>query len=190
VKLIHEPTGHVAQPTQLVIFTQNTPQFLENDLLKSSETYFRGSMAIFFHSIDTIPVKLPKAALKRWINTCVEVEKHTIGTINIIFCSDEYLLAINLEHLQHDYLTDIITFDYTTGTRISGDLYVSIERLRENALKFGVSVQEELYRVVIHGVMHLCGYKDKTKKDAATMRKQEENCLLKLRECLGFSSFT
>lgn len=179
-----------AQPALFVIFTQNNPQFPENDPPESSETYFRGSMAIFFHSIDTSPVKLPKAALKRWITACTEEENHTIGAINIIFCSDEHLLSINQAHLQHDYLTDIITFDYTIAKRISGDLYVSIERIKENAIKFNVSVKKELYRVVIHGVMHLCGYKDKTKSDAALMRNQEEKCLLKLREFLLDSRFT
>lgn len=118
------------------------------------------------------------------------MEKHALGAINIIFCTDEHLLSINQEHLKHDYLTDIITFDYTVDSRISGDLYVSIERIKENASAFNISLYQEVYRIVIHGIMHLCGYKDKTKKDAILMRQQEEKCLLQLREFLLDSRFT
>lgn len=121
-----------------------------------------------------------KNALKRWIKDCVSNENRIIGEINIIMCSDEYLLQLNRDHLKHDYYTDIITFDYTIENTISGDLYISTERVFENANKFRTDQKKELYRVIIHGVMHLIGYKDKTKKDTLIMRRQEQKSLDKL----------
>jgi len=137
-------------------------------------------MAIFFHSLDADPRLKHKNALKRWINDCISAENKKCGHINVVFCSDEHLLAMNRTHLGHDYYTDIITFDYTDNGGISGDLYISFDRIKDNALRHGVSIQNETYRVIIHGVMHLCGYKDKTKTDAVLMRQQEDKCLLKL----------
>jgi len=87
---------------------------------------------------------------------------------------------MNRTHLEHDYYTDIITFDFTTEDLISGDLYISFDRVQDNALHNQIQLEIELYRVIIHGVMHLCGYKDKTKKDALLMRQQEEKCLIKI----------
>jgi probable rRNA maturation factor len=137
-------------------------------------------MAIFFHTIDVDPRLKQKRALKRWINDCVLAENKKPGDINIIFCSDDYLLEINRTHLEHDYYTDIITFDFTTEDLISGDLYISFDRVKDNALHIQNQLETELYRVIIHGVMHLCGYKDKTKNDALRMRQQEEKCLGKI----------
>ena len=137
-------------------------------------------MAIIFHTIDVDPKLKHKTALKRWIKDCVLAENKTPGPINIIFCSDEYLLEMNRNYLQHDYYTDIITFDFTVDNRVSGDLYISFDRVKENAFKNNISLQNETYRVIIHGVMHLCGYKDKTKNDILLMRSLEDKCLAKL----------
>jgi probable rRNA maturation factor len=137
-------------------------------------------MAIIFHTIDVDPKLKHKTALKRWIKDCVLAENKTPGPINIIFCSDEYLLEMNRNYLQHDYYTDIITFDFTVENRVSGDLYISFDRVKENAFKNNISLQNETYRVIIHGVMHLCGYKDKTKNDILLMRSLEDKCLAKL----------
>jgi rRNA maturation RNase YbeY len=120
-----------------------------------------------------------KTKLKLWIKSIIEKEKHALGDINYIFCSDDELLEINLKHLNHNTLTDIITFDYVEGKTVSSDIFISIDRVTENAKKFEVSFEEELRRVLIHGVLHLCGYKDKTKADAELMRKKE-NWALKL----------
>jgi len=130
-------------------------------------------MPISFNN-QSIPFKLKnKAKLKLWIKSVVEKEKHTLGTINYVFCNDAELLEINLKHLNHNTFTDIITFDYTEGVKINSDIFISINRVEENAKKFKVSFEEELHRVMIHGVLHLCGYKDKSKSDTELMRKKE-----------------
>lgn len=150
----------------------------------TTKTYFRGPMAIFFHTIDVDPHLKHKNALKRWISACAIGEKRTVGTINIIFCSDDYLLDMNRQHLAHDYYTDIITFDFSVNEQISGDLYISFDRVKDNALKTATPLNFETYRVIIHGVMHLCGYKDKSKSDALTMRQKEDSALLKIQQYL------
>ncbi|MCC6181666.1 MAG: rRNA maturation RNase YbeY [Bacteroidia bacterium] len=114
-----------------------------------------------------------KTKIKQWIKSITEKEKHVLGNINYIFCSDDELLEINIKHLHHHTYTDIITFDYTQSKTINSDIFISIERVEENANKFKVTFQEELYRVMIHGILHLCGYKDKTKLESETMRKKE-----------------
>ena len=114
-----------------------------------------------------------KTKLKQWIKSVVEKEKYKVGNVNYIFCTDDELLEINIKHLNHKTLTDIITFDYTEGKTINSDIFISIERVLENAEKFKVTFDEEFHRVLIHGVLHLCGYKDKTKADAELMRKKE-----------------
>ncbi len=130
-------------------------------------------MPISFNN-QSIPFKLKnKAVLKLWIKSVVELEKHTLGTVNFVFCDDSELLEINLKHLNHNTFTDIITFDYTEGLKINSDIFISINRVEENAKKFKVSFEEELHRVMIHGVLHLCGYKDKSKSDTELMRKKE-----------------
>jgi rRNA maturation RNase YbeY len=137
-------------------------------------------MAIFFHAVGVDPGIKHKNALKRWIKGCVLAENKSIGEINIIFCSDEHLLEINRTHLNHDYYTDIITFDYTADSKISGDLYISYERVIDNAQKFKEPLNTETYRVIIHGIMHLCGYKDKTNEESILMRKKELNAINKI----------
>ena len=109
-----------------------------------------------------------------WISRIIESEGFDEGEINYIFCDDEYLHKINVEYLDHDTLTDIISFDYTVGNLIQGDIFVSIERVQDNANDFKVSFEEELKRVLSHGVLHYCGYKDKSPEDEALMRSKEE----------------
>ena len=132
---------------------------------------------ISFHN-QTIAFKLKhKAKLRQWIKTVTEKEKHKLGTINYVFCTDEELLEINIKHLNHNTYTDIITFDYTEGKTINSDIFISIDRVTENAQKFQVAFETELHRVMIHGILHLCGYKDKTKADAELMRKKENRAI-------------
>lgn len=115
-----------------------------------------------------------KNSYKNWIKTIIASEHFKVGEINYIFCDDEYLLKINQQFLKHDDFTDIITFDYGNEGVLSGDIYISIIRVRENADIFGVTFHEELLRVLSHGIFHLCGYKDKTKSAALNMRKKED----------------
>jgi probable rRNA maturation factor len=109
-----------------------------------------------------------------WISTVILSENKSEGEINYIFCDDEYLLEINQQYLNHDTLTDIISFDYSMGNEIHGDVYISIERVKENAVDFNVSFEEELKRVLVHGVLHYCGYKDKSQADELLMRSKED----------------
>lgn len=115
-----------------------------------------------------------EAQYEDWISRIIESEGFDVGEINYIFCDDEYLHKINVEYLDHDTLTDIISFDYTVGNVLQGDIFISIERVRDNANDFNVSFEEELKRVLSHGVLHYCGYKDKSPKDEALMRSKEE----------------
>ena len=115
-----------------------------------------------------------EAHYEDWISRIIESEGFDEGEINYIFCDDEYLHKINVEYLDHDTLTDIISFDYTVGNVLQGDIFISIERVRDNANDFNVSFEEELKRVLSHGVLHYCGYKDKSPKDEALMRSKEE----------------
>lgn len=109
-----------------------------------------------------------------WIESIIESEGKILGEINYIFCDDEYLHQINVQYLDHDTLTDIISFDYTEGDIISGDIFLSVERVQDNANDFQVSFEEELKRVMSHGVLHYCGYKDKSEADEQLMRTKEE----------------
>src|SRR5690606_34137003 len=115
-----------------------------------------------------------EAQYEDWISRVIESEDKTEGEINYIFCNDDYLLQKNIEFLNHDTLTDIISFDYTLGNLISGDIFISIERVKDNAADFNVPFYEELKRVMAHGVLHYCGYKDKTDEESALMRTKEE----------------
>lgn len=134
-------------------------------------------MAISF-SNDNIAFNLEnKSKLKKWIKIVVEKEKRILGNLNYSFTSDESLLKINIEYLKHNTYTDIITFNYNEGKKISGDIFISIDRVKENAMKFEVAFEEELLRVMIHGILHLCGYKDKSKTDSDLMRKKENSAL-------------
>ena len=118
-----------------------------------------------------------KTKLKTWISQVIRREGLTPGEIVFVLTSDEAVLASNQQFLQHDTYTDIITFDYCEGKQVNGDILISLDRVKENAVKFGVSQGHELRRVMIHGVLHLCGYKDKSKRDAALMRNKEDEAL-------------
>ena len=111
---------------------------------------------------------------EKWIECVIASEEKKLEEISYIFCDDEYLLNLNEEFLKHDTYTDIITFDYSVGKILQGDIYISTERVKENSDEFNVSFEEELRRVIIHGVLHLCGYKDKTKEQSLLMRQKEE----------------
>jgi len=118
-----------------------------------------------------------EGALSVWIAEVIESEKKNEGEINYIFCDDEYLHKINLEYLSHDNLTDVISFDYSMGNEISGDIFISVERVQDNASDFKVSFETELKRVMVHGVLHYCGYKDKDEKNQLVMRSKEDEKL-------------
>lgn len=134
-------------------------------------------MAISF-SNQNIEFKLKnKAHLKKWIAEVANKEKRVIGNINYIFTNDEDLLKTNIQFLKHNTYTDIITFDYSESKKISADIFISVERVKDNSEKLKTHYDEELRRVIIHGVLHLCGYKDKSKVDSAKMRKQENKAL-------------
>ena len=114
-----------------------------------------------------------ESIIQQWLEDIIKSEKKSIGEINYIFCDDDYLLSLNQEYLNHDTLTDIISFDYTIGNEISGDIFISIERVKENASDFNVTFEEELARVLSHGLLHYCGYKDKSHEDGLIMREKE-----------------
>lgn len=134
-------------------------------------------MAIHFHT-ENPSFKLKKSlAIKRWVKAIVEKEKKTPGNINYIFVTDEHLYKMNVQFLNHKTYTDIITFDYSDRNMVEGDIYISTDRVIENADKFNSDIETELHRVIIHGVLHLCGYKDKTPKDAKKMRLMEDRSL-------------
>lgn len=133
-------------------------------------------MGISFAFQTTCTLK-NRTILKQWIKLVIENNNKKVGEIAYIFCSDEQLLEINKEFLNHDYYTDIITFDYSETDIVSGDLFISIDRIKDNAKTLDVSYQEELHRVIIHGILHLLGFKDKTDEESQNMRLLENECL-------------
>ncbi len=120
--------------------------------------------------------------MSRWLKQIAAFHRRKLGDINYIFCSDKRILEVNIEYLGHDYYTDIITFDYDEGQRVSGDLFISLETVASNAEMLGIAYEEELLRVMAHGVLHLCGFKDKTEEDAANMRLREQEALALLND--------
>ena len=115
-----------------------------------------------------------ETAISEWLSNVILSESKKEGDINYIFCDDEYLHKINVEYLDHDTLTDIISFDYSIGNELHGDIFVSVERVADNAKDFNVSFDEELKRVLVHGILHYAGYKDKSEEDELKMRQKEE----------------
>ena len=138
-------------------------------------------MAIQFSFQTNYPLK-SRTKIKQWIKQVIEAKGKKTGNITYIFCDDEYLLEVNKQYLQHDYYTDVITFDYVENDLISGDIFISTDRVRENALAFGSSETEELHRVIIHGALHLLCLKDKSEKEASQMRQAENEALKLLNE--------
>ncbi|MBR6283901.1 MAG: rRNA maturation RNase YbeY [Muribaculaceae bacterium] len=131
-------------------------------------------------SLQTERVELPRfneTVLARWIECVVDAHGKQVGTLTYVFCDDEYILAVNKQFLQHDYYTDIITFDYSTRRRVSGDMVISLDTVRSNAELFGRDYSEELLRVVIHGVLHLCGINDKGPGEREVMEQHENEAL-------------
>lgn len=127
---------------------------------------------------NTEEIELPKNVTS-WIEELIVEEEKKLGDITYIFCDDEYLLEINKQYLQHDYYTDIITFDYVKGKIISGDIFVSLQRISDNSSTLAIPFEKELLRVTAHGVLHLCGYKDKTEDEEKLMRSKENYYLEK-----------
>ncbi len=125
------------------------------------------------YHFEDVPEILNTEKYSDWLLAIADSEGYELGELAYIFCSDNYLLKLNQDYLKHDTLTDIITFDYVSGKLISGDVYISLERVADNAKEFGVSESEELLRVMAHGLLHLCGYKDKTIEDQTLMTKKE-----------------
>lgn len=115
-----------------------------------------------------------KTVVKNWIKQTIAEEQKRVGEISLVFCSDDYLLEVNNTYLSHDYYTDIITFDYSEAEVLSGDLMISIDRVKENAIEQKVDFDTELHRVMIHGILHLIGYKDKLPKEEKLMRQKED----------------
>jgi len=127
-----------------------------------------------------------KRILSDWIKEIAKREGKNIAAISYIFCDDKYLLKLNKKYLKHDTFTDIITFDYCDGNLISGDIFISLERVRENAVKFAKPFKEELCRVMCHGILHLAGYSDKKNSGMLAMRAKEDDCLILLKEKFMF----
>lgn len=134
-------------------------------------------MAISFANIDVSFNLEQKLRLKRWINAVAQQHNRKVGDISYGFCSDAHIIEANKQYLQHDYFTDIITFDYSEGDIIAGDLLISIDTVKSNADLFNSDFITELHRVMIHGVLHLLGFKDKTDSEQVEMRKQENDSL-------------
>ena len=135
-----------------------------------------GESKISFQSVGTFSLKT-EAAVTNCIKALVKQELREIGDITIVFCDDNYLHKINLEFLDHDTYTDIITFDYSVGNEIVSEMYISVDRVSENAKKYKQTFENEIHRVVVHGVLHLCGYKDKLAEDKQIMRDKENHYL-------------
>ena len=133
-------------------------------------------VSTFFEDIEPIEIQT-NSFYESWLEKVSAIESKQLGEISIILTSDDYLLNVNQEYLQHDFYTDIITFDYSEDDVINGDLFISIERVKENAFTNSVSFENELNRVVVHGYLHLCGYKDKSESEEKMMREKENQML-------------
>lgn len=131
-------------------------------------------MALQFHNADHAFRCPHRRKIKAWIAAFAKAHSRVIGELSVVFCTDDYLLEVNKTHLQHDFYTDIITFDYCEGTELNGDLMLSIDRIKDNAKQHKQLFFNELLRVIIHGHLHLVGYKDKSKSEQATMRLKED----------------
>ena len=132
-------------------------------------------MINFYYETGIEHLNEPK--LMDWLSVVARSEDKNIGEVSYIFCDDEYLLEINKKFLNHDTYTDIISFDDTIGNLLNGDIFISHERVVDNAKKYDVSIEEELRRVMVHGLLHFCGFKDKTDKEASVMRQKEDEKL-------------
>ncbi|RNC66556.1 rRNA maturation RNase YbeY [Proteiniphilum sp. X52] len=141
-------------------------------------------MAITFYAENIDFPKIKKRETANWIKNVVKNYGKQAGDISYLFCTDEKILEINRQYLQHDFYTDIITFDYSEGERMSGDIFISIDTVLSNSIQYHTDFEEELYRVIIHGVLHLCGLNDKSDSESKQMKEAEERAL-KLRKESG-----
>lgn len=132
-------------------------------------------IAFFYEDTNFILPNIQQT--KAWIKAILKSEQFQLEHINYIFCSDKYLHSLNYEYLNHDTLTDIITFDYTEEYKIEGDIYISVDRVGENSASFKTSFDQEIKRVMAHGLLHMMGYSDKTDEDKTLMREKEDSCL-------------
>ncbi|MDH6311418.1 putative rRNA maturation factor [Parabacteroides sp. PFB2-10] len=132
---------------------------------------------ICYYAEDIAFPPIKRRKVSQWIKAVAATYGQTVGDISYIFCSDEKILEVNRQYLEHDYFTDIITFDYTEGKRISGDLFISLETVKTNAEKFGTTYEEELHRTIIHGILHLCGIDDKGPGEREIMEENENKAL-------------
>ena len=133
-------------------------------------------MSVFFHK-ENVSFSINEELVVKWLDESVRSLGFVIGELSFIFCSDEYLKEINVKYLNHDFFTDVITFDYSKEKLLFGDVYVSTDRVKENAKTYSSSFNKELFRVIIHGVLHLCGFNDKTKKEKTLIRSKENEAL-------------
>jgi probable rRNA maturation factor len=129
---------------------------------------------MIFYNTETSFTLKDESMVTGWLTSCIEEEEKKQGEVHYIFCDDEYLSGLNLKYLKHNTLTDVISFDYTMGRLISGDIFISIDRVKENSREFNVRFYDELHRVMVHGLLHFCGYKDKTNKEKGLMRSKED----------------
>lgn len=139
-------------------------------------------MAIHYYTEEVKAPAIKRRAVTNWIKAVAEEHGYKVGEISYIFCSDEKILEVNRQYLQHDYYTDIITFDYTEGQTIAGDLFISLDTVRTNAEKFNSTYEEELHRTIIHGILHLCGINDKGPGEREVMEQEENKALKKLNQ--------
>lgn len=134
-------------------------------------------MAVSFYTEDIEMPKINKVEIRNWVKQVAENHGKTVGPISYIFCNDAKILEVNQQYLKHDYYTDIITFDYTEGNRLSGDLFISLDTVKSNAEQFNQPYDTELHRVIIHGVLHLCGINDKGPGEREIMEAEENKAL-------------
>ena len=125
----------------------------------------------------TVPDHLTVQFIESWFNEICTIHNRKLGDVTLIFCNDDYLLSINNQYLNHNYYTDIITFNYNESNVVNGDLFISIDRVLDNAPQFNSTIENELHRVCCHGLLHLCGFNDKTPKEEGLMRELEQACL-------------
>ena len=138
-------------------------------------------MPVFFHNEDVDFSIQQKNKKKRWLKAVIDHLAFKLGNISVIFCSDDYLLSLNKKHLNHNYYTDVITFNYCSNKTISGDIFVSVDRVRAFSIDTNTSFLSEINRVIVHGVLHLCGFDDKKPDEILKMRKLEDLYLTKLK---------
>ena len=135
------------------------------------------SEVLFFNEQCSKPSFFSSRKTKKWLEMVAKNYACELGAISFIFCNDDYLLDVNRKYLNHDYYTDIITFDYREGDILSGDIFISLNTVRSNAKEFGVTFKDELHRVIVHGVLHLIGFNDESEEDSLVMRENENKCL-------------